>query len=171
MWTVVAVSVTVLITWAYATTQRLDRLHIRLDRSRDALQAALDRRCAVIAACYPDLASRARRVEEVRLRPRNVLDRLAAEDELRAALERQEASSSGKADLADADTRVSLALRFYNEAVADTRALRLNPVVRTLRLGGTAAMPQFCALRHAPESSLEEGGARCGDGGYAGYGG
>ena len=131
--------------WCVVTAQRLDRLHIRVDRSRDALQAALDRRCAVLAVAYPQLAPAAHAAEAVQLRPDGFTDRLRAEDELRdlaAGL-----ADSQRPEIADADTRVMLALRFYNDAVADTRALRLNPLVRGLRLGGTAALPSYCSLR------------------------
>ena len=48
--------------------------------------------------------------------------------------------------LVEAEIRVQLAHRFYNEAVADTRALRLRPVVKACRLGGTARLPEFFEL-------------------------
>lgn len=38
------------------------------------------------------------------------------------------------------------ARRFYDQAVADTRAVRLKPLVRILRLAGTAPMPEFAPL-------------------------
>ena len=139
LWVLCAAVFTLALAWAYFTAQRLDKLHIRLDHSRAALQAALDRRCAVIAATNPELAAEARAVEEIRMSPVDIATRLQAE----AVLRPQAGSGAG---LSDADTRVLLALRFYNDAVADTRALRLRPLVRTLRLGGTAALPEFAAL-------------------------
>lgn len=141
--------VTLTAAWAYNTAQRLDRLHIRLDRSRDALQAALDRRCAVVAALYPELAPLARETEEVRLSPTDLDTRLAAERRLEAALQDtlhdtlHDHKAAAPTQLEDAHTRVHLAQRFYNDAVADTLALRLRPSVRALRLGGTAALPEF----------------------------
>ena len=137
--------VTLTAAWAYNTAQRLDRLHIRLDRSRDALQAALDRRCAVVAALYPELAPLARETEEVRLSPTDLDTRLAAERRLEAALHDTwyDHKAAAPTQLEDAHTRVHLAQRFYNDAVADTLALRLRPSVRALRLGGTAALPEF----------------------------
>ena len=39
--------------------------------------------------------------------------------------------------------RHDLAVRFYNNAVADTRRLRLRPIIRMLRLAGTAPLPEF----------------------------
>lgn len=141
IWVVVAILLTLFAAWAYFTARRLDRLHIRLDRSRAALQAALDRRCAVLAVTCPELAADAHAVEEIRMSAGNLTDRLDAESALRPR-----AAGCEGAELQDADTRVLLALRFYNDAVADTRALRLRPVVRTMRLGGTAALPEYAAL-------------------------
>lgn len=145
LWVLAAIALTVVLAWAYFTARRLDRLHIRLDRSRAALQAALDRRCAVIAVTCPDLAAEAHAVEEVRMSAGDLSTRLKAEAGLRPAVA-ECAERNASAELQDADTRVLLALRFYNDAVADTRALRLRPVVRTLRLGGTAALPEYAAL-------------------------
>lgn len=145
-WVVLLIALVVVATlgaaWAFHTAQRLNRLHIRLDRSRDALQAALDRRCAVVAALYPQLAPRARATEEVRFTPRDLDSRLEAEAELVGELA-QHVGDSIPAQLEDAHTRVQLAQRFYNDAVADTLSLRLRPSVRTLRLGGTAALPAY----------------------------
>jgi len=143
VWIAVAVVVTVLAAWAYNTAQRLNRLHIRLDRSRDALQAALDRRCAVIAALYPELGAAAQRTEQIRLAPDDVRTRFAQEEQLTALVAEHGAGEGVPVPLSEADVRVELATRFYNDAVADTRALRLRPSVSFLRLGGTAALPQF----------------------------
>lgn len=162
VWVILAVGLTIIATWAFYTARRLDRLHIRLDRSRDALQSALDRRCAVIAATVPQLAPLARATEEVRLSPTDLASRLDRETELGARLAPLIGGAAGVAgaagspppaalrELHDADTRVMLALRFYNDAVGDTRALRLRPSVRTLHLGGTAALPEFAALGQLP---------------------
>lgn len=143
VWIAVAVLVTVLVGWAYNTAQRLNRLHIRLDRSRDALQAALDRRCAVIAAVYPELRSAAEDAEHVRMTPQDIHTRLAREEQLSEQVADRIAGEEMPGPLSEADIRVELATRFYDDAVADTRALRLRPSVSFLRLGGTAALPQF----------------------------
>ncbi|OFP35670.1 MULTISPECIES: hypothetical protein [unclassified Corynebacterium] len=150
VWVVVAIAVTLFAAWAYFTAQRLDRLHTRLDRSREALQAALDRRAAVVAAVVPQLRERARAIEEVRLDARDVDSRLELERtfaaDLVALTDEVLAAPEVRRELQDAQTRVFLALRFYNEAVSDTRDLRLRPLVRVLRLGGTAALPEYAAL-------------------------
>ncbi|WIM69032.1 hypothetical protein QP027_06160 [Corynebacterium breve] len=143
-WVVFAVVVTLFLAWAYSTAQRLDRLHVRVDRARSALESALNRRAAVIAAVSPDASEAARRAEHMGLVPGEFEQRAESE----RALRRHIAGSgiSGSAELADADARVMLALRFYNDAVADTRAVRLRPEVKLLRLGGTARLPEFFEL-------------------------
>lgn len=140
---VAAVSLTLFAAWAYSTAQRLHRLHIRLDRSRDALQAALDRRCAVVAAVYPELEVLAGETERTRLTATGLHSRMQQEARLAQVLRERAGGRREPAPLQDANTRVSLALRFYNDAVEDTRALSSRPLVRALRLGGTAAPPQF----------------------------
>lgn len=145
---VAAVALALVLAWAFYTAQRLNRLHIRLDRSRDALQAALDRRCAVVATLYPQLATNARTTEEVRLTPHDLDSRLQAEAAFMAEVAKLEAAGgAAPAQLEDASTRVMLAARFYNDAVTDTLSLRLRPSVRALRLGGTAALPSYAGER------------------------
>lgn len=138
-------------TWAFQTATRLDRLHVRYDLSWQALDAALARRAVVARAVAADaygsdpegkrltaLADAAERAA----RPA----REAAENDLSAALAFVDPTSVQVrlvAELADAEARVLLARRFHNDAVRDTLALRERPVVRALRLGGTAALPTY----------------------------
>lgn len=96
------------VVWAILTARRLDRLHIRLDRARAALDSAVEHRDAVA-----DIVANTR------------------DDE------------AARTALAVAEDRVELSLRLYNGAVAATRAVRLKPGVRALRLAGTAPMPEF----------------------------
>lgn len=127
--------------WAYFTAQRLNRLHIRTDAARKSLEAALNRRAAVVAAIDPEAARAADRAEAIDLHYGNFRKRAEAEravTQIIAGL-----GSEPSARIVDANVRVDLALRFYNEAVADTRALRLRPTVRYTRLGGTAALSEF----------------------------
>ncbi|WCZ32627.1 hypothetical protein CMASS_05930 [Corynebacterium massiliense DSM 45435] len=141
---VAAVAVTCLALWAYFTAQRLNSLHIRTDAARASLQAVLDRRAAVVAALLPGDPN-AQRVasaaEATALDPADFSARAERESAVtevtRCHLE------PPPAQLVDAEVRLQLAQRFYNEAVADTRALRLRPLVRMFRLGGTARLPQF----------------------------
>lgn len=135
-----AVLVTAVVAWAYFTAQRLNRLHIRTDSALLSLQGALDRRAAVVAEIIPGARAAAQRAESLGLTPDNFVPREAAERDINKTIARIPGPPPG---IVDANTRVSLAVRFYNEAVADTRALRLRPIVRLLRLGGTASLPEF----------------------------
>ena len=147
---VITVIITVIALWAYFTAQRLNTLHIRTDAALAQLQAMLDRRAAVIGVLLPALAPIALQAEGVALRHGKFDERSQRERELNLEIhklfdadEQLAASVSANPQLVDAETRVQLAHRFYNEAVSDTRALRLRPTVRVLRLGGMAPLPEF----------------------------
>ncbi|MGV0327163.1 hypothetical protein ACUY2E_09525 [Corynebacterium confusum] len=140
----VAVVVTGVMLWAYFTAQRLNTLHIRTDAALAQLQAALDRRAAVAAALEPRLAEVSAQAETTALVPGQFTQRSDLEHRLGEEIRR--VCEPPPAQLVDAEVRVQLAHRFYNEAVADTRALRLRPLVRTFRLGGTARLPEFFDL-------------------------
>lgn len=76
------------------------------------------------------------------------LDRLHIRvDRARASLEAVraeiEVSPAGSEKHELLSRRLALAIRFYNNAVADTRRLRLRPGVRAFRLAGTAPLPEF----------------------------
>lgn len=153
---ILTVLVTVALLWAFFTAQRLNSLHIRTDAALASLEAALNRRAAVVAALLPDeeQAQRvAQRVESTPLDPGGFAPRAQRESALNDVVGRR--LDPPPAQLVDAEVRVQLAQRFYNEAVADTRALRLRPLVKLARLGGTARLPQFCdyTLAAAPDSS------------------
>jgi 8-oxo-dGTP pyrophosphatase MutT (NUDIX family) len=149
--------------WAFQTANRLDRLHVRYDLSWQALDGILARRAVVARAVATDaygnaaagrqLANLADAAERA---PRNA--REPAENELSAALASVDPASlpvALVAEMADAEARVLLGRRFHNDAVRDTLALRERPLVRWLRLGGTATMPTYfeIAERAAQRSS------------------
>lgn len=141
--------------WAYSTANRLDRLHVRSDQARDALEAALSRRAVVARAVAiplggPDspaaeqakhlvvLADRAERAEWA--------ERETVENQLAAALSAVDITTLQPqlvAELADSEARVLIARRFHNDAVRDTLALRTRRSVRLLHLGGTAPLPTY----------------------------
>jgi 8-oxo-dGTP pyrophosphatase MutT (NUDIX family) len=149
---VVLVAVLVAIVgWAYQTANRLNRLHVRCELSWQALDGALARRAVVARAvaveAYGDamdgkrLATLADAAERAARQTRET-----AENELSAALAMVDPESLPTpmvAELADAEARVLLARRFHNDAVRDTVALRERPLVRLLRLGGTAVLPTY----------------------------
>lgn len=147
--------------WAFQTANRLDRLHVRYDLSWQALDSALARRAVVARAVAVDayagspqgkrLAALADAAERA---PRSA--RETAENDLSAALAAVDPSSlpvALVAELADAEARVLLARRFHNDAVRDTLALRERPAVRTLRLGGTAALPSYFEIAERADAS------------------
>ena len=164
-WLIVAVAVLVLVlavvgAWAYRTANRLDRLHVRYDLSWQALDGALARRAVVVRAVAIDaygggperrrLAGLADAAENA---PRQA--RESCENELSAALAMVDPASLPAgliAELADAEARVLLARRFHNDAVRDTLALRERFLVRTLRLGGTAALPSYFEIVERPHA-------------------
>ena len=149
--------------WAFQTANRLDRLHVRYDLSWQALDGVLARRAVVARAVAVDsyggspagkrlaaLADAAERSPRER--------REAAENELSAALAVVDPSSLPLglvAELADAEARVLLARRFHNDAVRDTLALRERPLVRMLRLGGTAALPTYFEIAERAVGAAE----------------
>ncbi|MFZ1177357.1 MAG: NUDIX domain-containing protein [Mycobacterium sp.] len=164
-WLIVGITVLVAVlallgAWAYRTANRLDRLHVRYDLSWQALDGALARRAVVARAVAIDAyggASEGRRLaalaDAAEGAPRHA--RESCENELSAALAIVDPASlpSGLiAELADAEARVVLARRFHNDAVRDTLALRERFLVRTFRLGGTAALPSYFEIVERPHA-------------------
>ncbi|NDK92571.1 LemA family protein [Gordonia desulfuricans] len=155
---VVAVVVVALIVggWLYGRANRLDRLNVRVDLARQSLESALDRRTVVVRAIAAWMATNGD--PQARAAARELLTcadaaehapweaREDVENALSAALARVEADSRPAAlvgELADAETRVMMARRFYNDAVRDTLALADRFLVRALRLGGRSTRPHY----------------------------
>ncbi|PRQ12001.1 hypothetical protein C1Y63_03800 [Corynebacterium sp. 13CS0277] len=128
-------------TWAILTAQRLNRLHIRTDARIAALEAALLHRAGLVEMACPEARDAARRAAHTPLSTTGVRQRSLAERELNEVV--RGTAADGDPLILAATTRVELAVRFYNEAVRDTRAMRLRPLVRLLALGGRAPMPEF----------------------------
>lgn len=135
---------TAVVLWAYSTAQRLNRLHIRTDSARQALEASLDRRAALVGALIPGSVEAARQAEAIPLIYSRFADRSRAERRISAIILMQQPPVPEA--LVDAAARVELAHRFYNEAVTDTRDLRTRVSIRTLRLGGRAPLPEYFEL-------------------------
>ena len=126
--------------WAAGLAQRLNRLHIRTDAARLSLQGALDARAAVVEALQPELAEEVNRLSTTVLRATDMGHRSDAENALARRLNTE---VLGNSSFIAASTRVDLAARFYNEAVADTRSVRSRPVVKLFKLAGRAPLPEF----------------------------
>ncbi|MFC4562596.1 hypothetical protein ACFO4E_12090 [Nocardiopsis mangrovi] len=150
---------------------RLDRLHVRVETATAALDAALARRAAAVlelaaapglepasAVLLADAAVRLRRARDAGERE---LAESTVSRALRAVMEQPGfgaglAAAGGDCDgelPAEAEAaakRVYLARRFYNDAVAATRAARADRLVRALRLAGRAPLPEFFEMDDEP---------------------
>ncbi|CAM2939395.1 NUDIX hydrolase [Saccharomonospora xinjiangensis] len=136
--------------WLVATANRLDRLHVRMDAGWAALDAALARR-AVVARTVAASAIEGEEAGSLRAAadaaesaPRP--DREPAENELTrrlADVDRARLPAGLADELTDAEERVIIARRVYNDAVRDTLALRRRRRVRYFRLAGTAPRPEY----------------------------
>jgi hypothetical protein len=157
-----------------ATSNRLDRLHARLDATRAALDAQLLRRAAVtleiaasgmldpatsvLLACAAHEARAAsgddteREVVESRL---TLALRAAFDDPDEArTLAAEPAGLALLAELDAATTKVLLARRFCNDAVTATLAIRRHRLVRWLRLAGHVPPPPFFEMDDARPAHL-----------------
>jgi hypothetical protein len=171
-WTVVVV--VLFAGYVAATSNRLDRLHARLDATRAALDAQLLRRAAVTleiaASRLLDPATSvllASAAHEARASSGEDADREVVESTLsfalRAAFDDPDeaqtlaAEPTGLALLAEleaATTKVLLARRFFNDAVTATLAIRRHRLVRWLRLAGRVAAPTFFEMDDATPAHL-----------------
>ena len=135
------------VTW---TASRLDRLHARVDAAWAALDAQLVRRASAARAVAASLPPGAE-ADALARAARATLDlgvegRETRENDLSRALRAAVPHLPPGADLAEletASTRVGLARSFHNDAVRDTRAVRLRRMPRALRLAGRRALPQY----------------------------
>jgi hypothetical protein len=139
---------------------RLDRLHVRTDAAWAALDAALRRRALMVggldgAAAMNGAADVALRAgadvalwagADVALRAGAHAAREEMENEvgrMLAVLDCAGLDPARAGQLTDAQQRVVIARRVYNDAVRDTLALRSHRMVRWLRLAGTAPLPRY----------------------------
>lgn len=137
---ILAVVLVVAAVWASAFASRLNRLHVRTDAARISLEGALRARSAVISTLQPEISQQVAHVNRVALRATDMGARSGAENELLSQLD---SDIFSQAAFVDASTRVDLAARFYNDAVADTLAVRARPVARVLHLAGRAPLPEY----------------------------
>jgi len=139
---------------------RLDRLHARLEAARAALDTALVRRSSVAlelassglldpatSLLLAGAAHDARAAQTDQELPQSDLTRalraVFAQPGFRASLGRTEGAEELLTELEGAAHQVFLARKFYNDAVAATRAARRRPLARLLRLAGGAPLPEF----------------------------
>jgi hypothetical protein len=139
---------------------RLDRLHARLEAARAALDAALVRRSSVAlelassglldpatSLLLAGAAHDARSANNDQELPESDLTRalraVFGQPGFRSSLTGVEGAEELLTELESAAHQVFLARKFYNDAVAATRAARRRPLARLLRLAGGAPLPEF----------------------------
>ncbi|WUI03723.1 hypothetical protein OHR68_18565 [Spirillospora sp. NBC_00431] len=166
-WFAVAFLVAVYVSWR---ATRLDRLHVRVETARAALDAALVRRAAaaleLAASRFLDPATSlvlATAAHEARTADSE--NREFAESDLsralRAVVDQPEfvgtltaqGEGAGEAvldELSSSAAKVAYARRFYNDAVAQARAARRKPLIRVLPLAGRAPLPDFFEIDDDP---------------------
>lgn len=152
---------------------RLDRLHGRVDTTKAALDAALVRRCAVVAelaasgwldpatslllgevayaarsAGSGEAGSGEREVAESDLS--RALRAVLAQPGFRAAVGSRPGGAAMLAEVDAAAVKVMLARRFHNDAVRAATAMRRRRLSRTFRLAGRAPAPAFFEIDDAP---------------------
>lgn len=144
--------------WTVWTLTRLRRLAGRVHRAWDVLDGALLRRAELAAALARerpgelgeplagDLAAAA-----AGARTPVTDDRAAAENALGREL-RQVPAGLRSPEAADADVRVGLARRFYNDAVRDTRELRGRRLPRLERLHASRPLPRYFDIDDGQDS-------------------
>jgi hypothetical protein len=167
-----ALAAAALVAWYLSwTAARLDRLHARVEGARAALDAQLVRRASITlelaASGLLDPAS------SVLIADAGHGARVTAEEgrelaesnltqALRAALTADAVGELGEdpmgrallADLGSASHRVTLARRFYNDAVRSALVVRGNRMVRLLRLAGRAPLPGSFEMDDDPPAAL-----------------
>jgi hypothetical protein len=147
----------VYIAWRAA---RLDRLHARLEAARASLETALVRRSSValefassglldpatsllLAGAAHDARSAPHGSELAESDLTRALRAVFFQPDFRALLSGREGAAELLAELEGAAHQVFLARKFYNDAVAATRAARRRWLARLLRLAGGARLPEF----------------------------
>jgi len=144
-----------LLAWAVWTLTRLRRLEARVASAWTTLDTQLQRRAGLaeeLAREYPATVGEDRAdylaAFAVDARAPADGDRELAENLLGRELRDLPPGLPGvpasvRTDLAGTTTRVSLARRFYNDAVRDIRALRRRRLTRILRLHASRPLPRF----------------------------
>ena len=171
---VVVVVVAVAVVYVSWRAGRLDRLHARLEAARAALDAALVRRSSVAlelassglldpatSLLLAGAAHDARSAEDGRELPESDLTRalraVFGQPGFRSSLTGRGGADELLTELEGAAHQVFLARKFYNDAVATTRAARHRPLARLLRLAGGAPLPDFFEIEDSLVGADEAG--------------
>jgi hypothetical protein len=175
VWLLLAgVLVLLLLAWTVWTLVRLSRLEARVARAWTTLDTQLQRRAGLaeeLARNYPAAVGeeRAAYLAAFAADARTPVDgdRELAENLLGRELRELPEDLPGvptalRTDLTGTRTRVGLARRFYNDAVRDTRALRLRRPTRVLRLHASRPLPRFFDIDDGLDAVLTGSAPRTG---------
>jgi hypothetical protein len=165
LWLAIVFLVALYVSWR---ATRLDRLHVRVETARAALDAALVRRAAVAlelaasrlldpATCLvlataaheartADAESREFAESDLSRALRAVVD----QPEFRSIVDERGDGTALLDELETAAQKVTYARRFYNDAVSATRIARRKPLVRLIPLAGKADVPEFFEIDDVP---------------------
>ena len=145
---------------------RIDRLHARVDMARAALDVTLIRRSSValelatsgildpatsllLASAVHGTRGGDRPHDLAESDLTRALRAAFSQPDFRASLSGKEGADELLADVEAAAHQVFLARKFYNDVAARTNDARRRPLVRLLRLAGTAPRPAFFEMDDA----------------------
>jgi hypothetical protein len=163
-WTIVVLAILALVLWSFYVSwraSRLDRLHNRVEAARTALDLALVRRAAAASELVSSgqldpatsllLGAAVRRARDATLAERDLaesdltraLRATVGDPEARKELTADDGTAELVAEVEDAAQRVFIARKFYNDLAGRTIDARRRPLVKVLRLYGSAKQPGF----------------------------
>jgi hypothetical protein len=163
--------VIVLVMYVSWRASRLDRLHVRVETARAALDAVLVRRAAVAlelaasrlldpatslvlaTAAHEARTADSERREFAESDLSRALRAVLEQPDFRGTLSSNHSHGDGVAlldELEEAAQKVSFARRFYNDAVAAIRITRRKLLSRVLPLAGRAPLPEFFEIDDVP---------------------
>jgi hypothetical protein len=172
IWIWVAIAVVLVVWYLSWTAGRLDRLHVRIDAARAALDAQLLRRSSaalelatstlldpassilLYQGAHAARTAAADRQEVAESELSQALRAVFAEPEQAGELATLPGGEEAVADLRAATRRVPMARRFHNDSVRAARAVRRHRIVRLCRLAGHAPFPQAFEMDDEPPAAL-----------------
>jgi hypothetical protein len=164
IWTIVVLAILALVLWSFYVSwraSRLDRLHNRVEAARTALDLALVRRAATAAELASSgqldpatsllLADAVRRARDAGPAERDLkesdltraLRATLGDPDFKKELTADDGTAELVAEVEDAAQRVFIARKFYNDLVGRAIDARRRPLVKVLRLYGSAPRPGF----------------------------
>jgi hypothetical protein len=147
-WIAVVFLIGVYVSWR---ATRLDRLHVRVETARAALDAALVRRAAAALELAAARTADADNREFAESDLSRALRAVADQPDFAGTIAGEGGDGTDVLEeLSSSAAKVAYARRFYNDAVAQARAARRKPLIRVLPLAGRAPLPDFFEIDDDP---------------------